>query len=216
MCCLVRGRWYLSTEQWRNDDYREKATRRNPLPVLVRPPRISHEVTWDWTRRSVLRRQCLTTWAIPQPLLHTTYAVRQDAISPNVCEPNRRGTTERVAALVRIRIIAGSNLRPVTGWHNEVSRGFSQSPHHENTWIALKMMLQALVSTFFLIHYSPYDTIWPELLTTSVINHKSIPISLKAITIWDVTLCSLVDRYQCFGWIRCFLLHDGRTLSYKT
>jgi hypothetical protein len=59
----------MGMEQWWNDDWQgeTKELREKSAPVPLHPLQISLEVTWDWTRISVMRSQHLAALAMAQP-----------------------------------------------------------------------------------------------------------------------------------------------------
>jgi hypothetical protein len=66
----------------------------NPVTVSLHPLWIPYEVTWDWTRGSIIRKQCLTIWAMAWPTkhqlfqlsLHCMHSVNTD-LEPCMCVP---------------------------------------------------------------------------------------------------------------------------------
>lgn len=63
--CWEYREWSMSMENWWNDNTgKNGSTWRKTCPRLLQPPKISHELTWDWTEASRLRGQQLTAWAM--------------------------------------------------------------------------------------------------------------------------------------------------------
>lgn len=58
----VIDEWVIMMHWW---EYR--SSRIKPVPVPLSPPQIPHELAWDWTRASTVRRRQLTAWAITRP-----------------------------------------------------------------------------------------------------------------------------------------------------
>jgi hypothetical protein len=44
-----------------------RSTQRKPAPVLICPPQIPHDLTWDRTRAAAVGSQRLTAWAMARP-----------------------------------------------------------------------------------------------------------------------------------------------------
>jgi hypothetical protein len=52
----------------------DRSTRRNPAPVSLYPPQITHDLTWARTRVAAMGNRRLTAWAMAEPPINLVWS----------------------------------------------------------------------------------------------------------------------------------------------